>query len=104
MADGGVARNGSLRNGNGANLTRPPVGAPLRFVSELGDFEGTVLAVEPPSLLEFRWGVDTIRLEVAAADEGSVLTLIDTFDEQARPSSTRRASTPSGTTASCARP
>ena len=57
------------------------VGAPLRFVSAFGDFEGEVMAFEPPSLLEFRWGTDTIRLEVAPEGRGSVLTLIDTFDE-----------------------
>ena len=57
------------------------VGAPLRFVSEFGDFEGEVMAFEPPSLLEFRWGTDTIRLEVAPDGQSSILTLIDTFDE-----------------------
>ena len=57
------------------------VGAPLRFVSQGGDFDGEVLAFEPPSALEFRWGTDTIRLEVAADGQGSVLTLLDTFDE-----------------------
>jgi uncharacterized protein YndB with AHSA1/START domain len=60
------------------------VGAPLRFVSEYGDFEGEVLAFEPPSLLEFRWGTDTIRLEVVADAHGTVLTLLDTFDEQGK--------------------
>jgi uncharacterized protein YndB with AHSA1/START domain len=57
------------------------VGAPLRFVSEFGDFEGQVLAYEPPSLLEFLWGTDTVRFEVAPDTEGSLLTLLDTFEE-----------------------
>jgi uncharacterized protein YndB with AHSA1/START domain len=59
------------------------VGAPLRFESAYGDFDGEVLACEPPSLLEFRWGPDTIRFEVAPADGGdrSTLTLIDTLEE-----------------------
>jgi uncharacterized protein YndB with AHSA1/START domain len=57
------------------------VGAPLRFLSEHGDFDGEVLAFEPPSLVEFRWGTDTIRLQVAPDGQGSVLTLADTFDE-----------------------
>jgi uncharacterized protein YndB with AHSA1/START domain len=57
------------------------VGAPLRFVSEFGDFEGDVRAFEPPSVLEFRWGTDLIRLEIARDAQGSVLTLLDTFDE-----------------------
>src|SRR3954453_3491933 len=60
------------------------VGAPLRFETpheEIGDFDGEDLAVEPPRLLEFRWGTDTIRLEVAPDGEGSTLTLTDTIDE-----------------------
>jgi uncharacterized protein YndB with AHSA1/START domain len=63
------------------------VGAPLQFVSQFGDFAGEVLAFEPPSVLEFRWGTDTIRLEVSQDQDrdrdpnASVLTLIDTFDE-----------------------
>ncbi len=57
------------------------VGAPLKFVSEFGDFEGQVLAYEPSSVLEFRWGTDTIRLEVAPDGDGSRLILLDTFAE-----------------------
>jgi uncharacterized protein YndB with AHSA1/START domain len=57
------------------------IGSRLRFVSEFGDFEGEVLAFEPPSLIEFRWGTDTIRVEVAPDGEGSLLTLLDMFDE-----------------------
>src|SRR5579864_3424808 len=60
------------------------VGSPLRFVSEYGDFEGEVTAFEPPKLVEFRWGTDTIRLEVAPDGHGSVLTLIDTFAEHGK--------------------
>ena len=56
-------------------------GAPLRFESEYGDFDGEVLAVSPPGLLEFLWGTDTVRFELAPADGGSVLTLVDTIDE-----------------------
>lgn len=41
------------------------VRAPLRFESDFGDFDGEVLAFEPPSLIELRWGTDTIRLEIA---------------------------------------
>jgi uncharacterized protein YndB with AHSA1/START domain len=57
------------------------VGAPLRFVSEFGDFEGEVRVYKPPSQLEFRWGTDIIRFEVAPEGDGSRLTLLDTFDE-----------------------
>jgi uncharacterized protein YndB with AHSA1/START domain len=60
------------------------VGAPLKFVSEYGDFDGEVLAYEPPRLVEFSWGTDTIRLEVSAEGEGSLLTLLDTFDEHGK--------------------
>lgn len=58
-------------------------GAPLRF--EHPDFnlnfDGEVLAVDPPRLLEFRWGTDTIRLEIEADGDGTRLTLLDTIDE-----------------------
>jgi uncharacterized protein YndB with AHSA1/START domain len=58
------------------------IGGELRFESEHGDFGGEVLAYEPPRLLEFRWGPDTIRLEVSpAARGGCTLTLLDTFEE-----------------------
>jgi uncharacterized protein YndB with AHSA1/START domain len=42
---------------------------------------GEVLAVEDGSVLEFRWGPDTIRLEIEPKDAGCTLTLTDTFDE-----------------------
>ena len=57
------------------------VGAPLKFLSEYGDHDGQVIAYEPPRLLEFRWGPDVIRLELAGDARGSTLTLIDTIDE-----------------------
>jgi uncharacterized protein YndB with AHSA1/START domain len=60
------------------------VGGPLTFSDPQGrgpDFGGEVLACEPPSLLEFRWGPDVIRLEIAARGAGCTLTLLDTFDE-----------------------
>jgi uncharacterized protein YndB with AHSA1/START domain len=60
------------------------IGAPLTFASDYGDFHGEVLAFDPPKALEFRWGTDTIRLEVAPDERGSVLTLLDTFDEQGK--------------------
>jgi uncharacterized protein YndB with AHSA1/START domain len=60
------------------------VGAPLRFVSEHGDFDGKVLAYEPPTLVEFLWGTDVIRLEVQPDGSGTLLTLSDTFAEQGK--------------------
>jgi hypothetical protein len=60
-------------------------GAPLRFVSSAGDgFDGQMLVFDPPSVMEFTWGTDLLRIELAedAADAaGTVLTLTDTFDD-----------------------
>jgi uncharacterized protein YndB with AHSA1/START domain len=60
------------------------VGAPLKFVSEYGDFEGRVLAYEPESIVEFLWGTDVIRLELTAEQGGTLLTLSDTFAERGK--------------------
>ena len=60
------------------------VGSHLTFSdpqSRVPDFTGEVLAFQPPALLEFRWGPDTLRLEVAARDTGCTLTLLHTFGE-----------------------
>jgi uncharacterized protein YndB with AHSA1/START domain len=60
------------------------VGASLTFSdpqSRVPDFQGEVLACEPPTLLEFRWGPDVLRLEITARGAGCTLTLLDTFDE-----------------------
>jgi len=57
------------------------VGGKLSFSSQWGNHEGEVLAFDPPRMLEFRWGPDTLRLEVTPDGEGSVLTLLDTLDE-----------------------
>ena len=60
------------------------VGARMEFKdaqARIQPFDGEVLAYQPPKLLEFRWGTDVIRLEVAPHGDGTVLTLIDTIDE-----------------------
>ena len=60
------------------------VGGTLTFSDPEGrgpDFDGQVVAYVPPSLLEFRWGTDLIRIEVEPAAGGSTLTLLDTIDE-----------------------
>jgi uncharacterized protein YndB with AHSA1/START domain len=60
------------------------VGSPLTFSSPEGrgpDFGGEVLAYQPQSLVEFRWGTDVIRLELAGRAGGCTLTLLDTFGE-----------------------
>ena len=61
------------------------VGAPLKFESRRGElpaFDGEVLACEPPSLLEFRWGTDVIRFEIVPkAETGCTFVLSDMFGE-----------------------
>jgi uncharacterized protein YndB with AHSA1/START domain len=60
-------------------------GAPLRFVFRNGEgptVAGEMIAYDPPSVLEFRWGSDeTLRFELQPDVEGSVLTFLNTFDE-----------------------
>lgn len=56
-------------------------GAVLRFDSQHGSFPGRVVRVDPPTLLEFLWGTDTIRLELTGDDRTCTLTLTDTIDE-----------------------
>jgi uncharacterized protein YndB with AHSA1/START domain len=60
-------------------------GAPLRFVFRKGEgptIDGEMIAYEPPSVLELRWGSEeTLRFELQPDGEGTVLTFLDTFDE-----------------------
>jgi uncharacterized protein YndB with AHSA1/START domain len=45
-------------------------------------FEGEMLAFEPPSLMQLRWGGDVVRLELRQLDdERTALTLLVTLDE-----------------------
>jgi uncharacterized protein YndB with AHSA1/START domain len=57
------------------------VGAALTFSGDGYELGGEVLSYEPPRLLEFRWGADVIRLELAPREGGCTLTLLDTIDE-----------------------
>jgi uncharacterized protein YndB with AHSA1/START domain len=62
-------------------------GAPLRFSFQGGQappFSGEMLAYEPPSLLELRWGGDIVRLELQPVKDGTVLTLLATLDERGK--------------------
>lgn len=63
------------------------VGAPLKFESRAGEFPsfgGEVLACDPPSLLEFRWGSDVIRFEITPDPRGCTFVLTDTFGERGK--------------------
>ncbi len=59
-------------------------GAELRFRhrnADLPAMEGEMIACDPPSLLEFRWGPDTLRFVLEPDGAGTVLTLTDTLAE-----------------------
>ena len=65
-------------------------GAKLRFtfpIEDAPEMDGEMLAYDPPHLMELRWGDDDVlRIELAAdeAGTGTVLTLVDVFDEQGK--------------------
>jgi uncharacterized protein YndB with AHSA1/START domain len=62
-------------------------GAPLRFSFPGGQapsFEGEMIAYEPPSLMELRWGPDVLRLELRSIGHGTELTLLDTLEEHGK--------------------
>lgn len=59
-------------------------GAALRFAHRevpLPPLEGEMLVYEPPSLMEFRWGEDTLRFALEPDGDGTTLTLVDTLEE-----------------------
>jgi uncharacterized protein YndB with AHSA1/START domain len=62
-------------------------GAPLRFVFREGEgppIDGEMLACEAPTRLEFTWGDDVLRFDVRPDGDGSVLELVNTFDEHGK--------------------
>jgi len=62
-------------------------GARLHFTFPGGQappFEGEMIAYEPPSLMELRWGADIVRLELRAISGGTELTLLDTLEERGK--------------------
>lgn len=62
-------------------------GAALRFVfpdDEGPPFDGEMITYDPPSVLEYRFGDDTLRFELEPAGRNTVLTFTDTFDEVGR--------------------
>ncbi len=60
-------------------------GAPLRFSHReqiVPPFDGEMLALDPPSLMELRWGDDVLRFELEPDGPGGcVLIFAHTFDE-----------------------
>lgn len=65
------------------------VGAKLRFSFRESDeapvLDGEMLVYEPPSVLEFAWGDDDIlRFELEPDGDGTILTLLATFDEHGK--------------------
>ncbi|MEY2467700.1 MAG: hypothetical protein QOF21_398 [Actinomycetota bacterium] len=60
-------------------------GAPLKFVFPFPDapvLEGKMRVYDPPTTMEFEWGVeDVLRITLEDVEGGTRLTLIDTFDE-----------------------
>ncbi|WP_345636693.1 SRPBCC family protein [Rugosimonospora acidiphila] len=62
-------------------------GATLRFAhpDDQGPaFTGRLITYRPPSLMELEWGGDTLRFELSPDGDGTVLTLLDVFDEQGK--------------------
>lgn len=50
----------------------------------LPGFDGTVLACDPPRLLEFTWGDERLRFELTAAGTGTILSFSASFAEIGR--------------------
>ncbi len=62
-------------------------GARLRFSfrdMQADPIDGEMLAFEPPSLMELRWGVDILRFEVESDGDESVLVFTASLDELGR--------------------
>jgi uncharacterized protein YndB with AHSA1/START domain len=62
-------------------------GAPLSFgfrELDLDPITGEMVAFDPPSLMELKWGDDTVRFELHEEGEGTTLDLIVTFPEYAK--------------------
>ena len=62
-------------------------GAVLKFSFPKGEappFDGEVIAYEPPSVFEFRWGPDSIRVEISGSETSSTLTLLHAFGERGK--------------------
>jgi uncharacterized protein YndB with AHSA1/START domain len=56
-------------------------GAELRFEYAAGSFDGRVITMDPPKLLEILWGTDTLRFELRPDGAGTELVFTDTITE-----------------------
>jgi uncharacterized protein YndB with AHSA1/START domain len=59
-------------------------GAPLKFAFRevpVPPMDGRMLACDPPALLEFTWGDETLRFELTPQDAGTLLDFSATFVE-----------------------
>lgn len=59
-------------------------GEPLRFLVGTGPddgFDGSMIAYEPPHLIEMWWGTSRLRIELEAVEGGTRLTLAETLDD-----------------------
>jgi uncharacterized protein YndB with AHSA1/START domain len=59
-------------------------GATLRHVfrnDEAPDMGGEMVAYDPPSVLELTWGEDTLRFELRADGDGTVLDFVDVLED-----------------------
>lgn len=62
-------------------------GAQLTFSFPGGQapsFDGEMIAYEPQSAMEIRWGTDIVRLQLRPTDDGTELTLLDTLEERGK--------------------
>jgi uncharacterized protein YndB with AHSA1/START domain len=62
-------------------------GAKLRFSfpgGEAAPIDGEMLAYEPESFMELRWGPDVLRLELRSIEDGTELTLLDVLEEHGK--------------------
>jgi uncharacterized protein YndB with AHSA1/START domain len=62
-------------------------GAPLHFGfldMEAPPFDGEMLSFDPPTVMELRWGDETLRFELQPVESGTVLILTVVFDEMGK--------------------
>lgn len=51
---------------------------------EAPPFDGQVVAFERPAVFEFRWGPDSIRMELTGSETSATLTLLHAFGERGK--------------------